>query len=177
MKIQCFGSVVFGCRYMDLSLEELSRQVAELLERQKLTIATAESCTGGWIGKELTAIPGSSTFFSGGIIAYSNEIKQKLLNVPVATLEEYGAVSEQAVLAMAKGAKEALCVDIAVAVSGIAGPTGGSADKPVGTVWLGWALPNGETYAKVERFSGTRDDVRKLTVYRALNEIQKIIAE
>ncbi|THB72799.1 MAG: CinA family protein [Gammaproteobacteria bacterium] len=168
---------------MQESLEDIANQLALLLKQQKLTIATAESCTGGWIGKELTAIAGSSAFFRGGVIAYSNEIKHKLLNVPAEIIQKHGAVSQQVVQAMALGAKQRLDVDIAIAVSGIAGPAGGSVEKPVGTVWFAWTLPGnlalqkGKVIAEEKIFTGSREDVRKSTVYHALDKIKQILAD
>ena len=168
---------------MERALQDLTSQVAELLKQYQLTIATAESCTGGWIGKELTAIAGSSSFFNGGIIAYSNEVKQKLLNVSLETINEDGAVSETVAQAMACGAKQVLESDIAIAVTGIAGPTGGTEEKPVGTVWFAWALPeklskHGNTVITDKQvFAGSREDVRLSTVLHALEKIKQILAE
>ncbi len=162
---------------MTQSLENLTQEVASLLQSKNLTVATAESCTGGWIGKMLTDISGSSAYYPGGVIAYSNDIKHKVLGVAAEDLNKYGAVSSQVAQAMALGAKSVFAADIAVAVTGIAGPTGGSADKPVGTVWFAWALPDGSVVAKEERFTDSREDVRKSTVYKALDQIRQIIAE
>ncbi len=162
---------------MEQSLEEITQKVAELLKKQKLTLATAESCTGGWIGKELTAVAGSSCFFNGGIIAYSNQIKQKLLNVPAEIIEQYGAVSEQVASSMAQGAKNALGTDIAIAVTGIAGPTGGRAEKPVGTVWFAWVLSDNKVVTNKEIFAGSREQVRESTVREALEKIKQILAD
>ena len=118
---------------------ELSAQVTRLGTAAGKTVGTAESCTGGLIGAALTAVPGSSAVFHGGIISYTNALKTKLLEVPEATLKATGAVSPDVAEAMARGAVEQLGVDIAVAVTGIAGPGGGSPAKPVGTVWIGLA--------------------------------------
>ena len=130
-------------------------------------LATAESCTGGWIAKVLTDRPGSSEWFERGFVTYSNRAKQELLGVLPATLERYGAVSRETALEMAGGALGNSAADCAVAVTGIAGPGGGSADKPVGTVWLAWAMPDG-VGAVCEHFPGDRRQVRALTVERAL---------
>lgn len=162
---------------MTQSLQNLTQEVASLLSAKNLTVATAESCTGGWIGKMLTDISGSSAYYPGGVIAYSNDIKHKVLGVAADSLNKYGAVSSQVAQQMALGVKRVFDVDIAVAVTGIAGPTGGSADKPVGTVWFAWALPDGSVVAKEECFAGSREDVRKSTVYKALDEVRQIIAE
>lgn len=114
----------------------LSKGINELFWKESLTLATAESCTAGNIAATITSIPGSSHFFKGGIIAYSNEIKESTLGVSHETLEKFGAVSEETVIEMAKGAIRVMDTDCAVATSGIAGPTGGSPEKPVGTVWI-----------------------------------------
>lgn len=144
--------------------------VSELTAANK-TIATAESCTGGWIGKAITDVPGSSEVFGYGIVSYSNGAKESLLGVQTATLESDGAVSETVVGEMAKGALQLSGADLAVAVSGIAGPTGGSREKPVGTVCFAWARRSGsvmKTETRREQFSGDRELVRELTVVHAL---------
>lgn len=131
------------------------QEIGSLLRDQKLTLAVAESCTGGLIAHRLTNVPGSSDYFLGGIVAYANSIKVKLLDVSPQTLEEHGAVSRQTVLEMARGARLAFGADTAISVSGVAGPGGGSADKPVGTVWIGLATPEAE-WAFSYHFSGER---------------------
>jgi len=149
----------------------ISRAVAEVgecLRAQKHFLATAESCTGGLLASTLTDTPGSSEWFAGSVVAYSNAVKNKLLNVPEAVLEEHGAVSEPVVLAMARGVLETVGADVSVAVSGIAGPSGGTPDKPVGTVWIAWAWPDGAR-AKQYSFQGTRDQVKSQTVMAAIN--------
>jgi nicotinamide-nucleotide amidase len=125
------GKYIFA--YDDIYLNEA---IGKLLLEKNATMATAESCTGGLIAELITSISGSSAYFKGGIVAYANEAKQNLLDVPAELIEKYGAVSQQVVEAMAKGALKKLNVDYAVATSGIAGPTGGTADKPLGTVWI-----------------------------------------
>ena len=117
----------------------IAAQIVTDANKKSLTIGTAESCTGGLIGGAITAISGSSACFKGGITASDNAVKHALLSVPTETIETYGAVSEQTALAMAQGALTALNVDIALSVTGIAGPSGGSVEKPVGTVWIGLA--------------------------------------
>lgn len=147
--------------------------VAALIER-KLTIATAESCTGGWIAKAITDVAGSSGCFGYGIVSYSNDAKMRLLNVSEAALAEDGAVSETVVRSMAGGTLRLSGSDLAVAVSGIAGPTGGSDEKPVGTVWFayGWLTQEGPaTETECLVFDGDRDDVRKQTVLHALSRM------
>lgn len=155
-------------------LKTLSARLGEYLRQRKLRIVTAESCTGGWIGKVLTDISGSSAWYLGGVVVYSNALKELLLGVEPATLIEHGAVSEAAAREMATGALRTLGGDIAVAVTGIAGPDGGTAEKPVGTVWFAWAWRAGEsTQVRVRRevIAGDRDDVRSTTVQRALTEV------
>lgn len=121
---------------MKETIEILSHKLGEQLKTKKATLSTAESCTGGNISAAITAIPGSSEYFKGSIVAYSNEIKINLLHVQKTTLERHGAVSEQTVREMVKGAMESLNTEYAVATSGIAGPDGGTPEKPVGTVWI-----------------------------------------
>ena len=149
----------------------LCQQLAELLGQQNLVVATAESCTGGEIGARFTDLPGSSAWFNGGIISYTNAAKSKLLNVSADSLKEQGAVSEKVVLQMALGACEKLDADLAVAVSGVAGPSGGSAEKPVGTVWIAWAWQDKRRGAtsRLFQFSGDRDAIRKATVEEAIS--------
>lgn len=149
----------------------VSRAVAEIgecLRAQDHFLATAESCTGGLIASTLTDTPGSSEWFAGSVVAYANEVKSKLLGVPEATLEQHGAVSEPVVLAMAQGALKALGADVSVAVSGVAGPGGGTPEKPVGTVWIAWAWPGGSR-ARQYSFQGTRDQIKGQTVMTAVN--------
>ncbi len=142
-----------------------------LASEKGITIATAESCTGGLIGAAITAIPGSSTPFKGGIIAYDNKVKHKLLGVPPGMITKYGAVSREVARAMATGAVEALNVDMAVSVTGIAGPGGGSDDKPVGTVWMGLATRNNMTTTLFTFGDIGRNKVRDVTCYEALKAL------
>jgi len=147
--------------------------VDELIAAGK-TLATAESCTGGWIAKALTDIAGSSQCFGYGIVSYSNDAKKSLLGVDAATIDTYGAVSEQVVSEMAVGALLQSGADYAVAVSGIAGPDGGTAEKPVGTVWFGWANRNEDgvsSQTSVHQLAGDREAVRARTVVLALQGI------
>ena len=134
----------------------IETQVGNLLRQRNLKLAVAESCTGGLIGDRITNVPGSSDYFVGGIIAYAYEAKVKLLGVSWDTLKAYGAVSRETVLEMAAGARRSLETDIAVSVSGIAGPAGGTPDKPVGTVWVGLVAPQGQ-WARLFRFKGDRE--------------------
>ena len=149
-----------------------ARLVAELTAR-RLSLATAESCTGGWIARAVTAVSGSSACFGYGLVSYSDDAKRRLLHVPRALLAEHGAVSEAVVRAMAAGAMRLSGADLAVAVSGIAGP-GGSATKPVGTVWLAWSRRGGQgprTETALERLDGDREAVRRQTVVKALSGV------
>jgi nicotinamide-nucleotide amidase len=135
------------------------------------TLTVAESCTGGWISKVVTDISGSSQWFNEGFVTYSNESKHQRLGVPMPLLRERGAVSEATARAMAVGALRRAHADVAVAVTGIAGPGGGVPGKPVGTVWLAWARPSGrrvQVSAQLRHFRGNRDTVRRKTVHAAL---------
>ncbi|MCK9488859.1 MAG: CinA family protein [Xanthomonadales bacterium] len=153
----------------DDSLQHLARTLANALLARKLHLATAESCTGGWIGQVLTALPGSSAWFEGGVVSYSNAAKQSLLGVRERTLVEEGAVSGTCAQEMAAGAGQRFGTGVAVAVTGIAGPDGGSLDKPVGTVWIGWQLPGQSAQATRFLFAGDRQAVRRQTVAAALS--------
>jgi nicotinamide-nucleotide amidase len=149
--------------------------VGELINAGQ-TVVTAESCTGGWIAKSITDIAGSSQCFGYGIVSYSNTAKESLLGVDPLILDEHGAVSEQVVRQMASGALKRSGADFAVAVSGIAGPDGGTQDKPVGTVWLCWAnrTANGEEFHVEQRFfRGDRESIRAQTVLLALQGIRE----
>lgn len=147
--------------------DDLAAVVGDALRRRGLTLALAESCTGGLIAKRITDIPGSSSYFFGGLVTYSNESKQALLGVREATLVAYGAVSEQTAREMAVGARRAIGADVAVSVTGIAGPGGGSPEKPVGTVWIGIATADG-VETRHYRFLGERDEIRERTAQAAL---------
>jgi PncC family amidohydrolase len=128
---------------MDTELK-LERRLGQALKARGWTLAVAESCTGGLVGHRLTQIAGSSDYFLGGVISYSNDAKQSLLNVKEATLMAHGAVSEDVALEMAAGARRALGADVGIAITGIAGPGGGSEEKPVGLTWIAVATPNAE---------------------------------
>jgi nicotinamide-nucleotide amidase len=146
---------------------DLADMVLEQARSSGLRLAVAESCTGGLLGARLTEIPGSSDVFVGGIIAYDNGVKRDLLDVPQALLEEHGAVSEPVALAMAEGAARRLAADAAVSVTGIAGPGGGSEEKPVGTVWIGCTV-SGAVQARRSLFPGTRHEIRARAAQAAL---------
>jgi len=151
------------------AIPQLVQQLADKLLAKRLIISTAESCTGGWISQSLTALAGSSAWFDSGFVTYSNDAKQRLLDVPSTFFanDGPGAVSEQTVLAMTAGAIRNSRANLAVAVSGIAGPDGGSVEKPVGTVWIAWQWQD-KSLARCFHFSGDRESVRLATVHAAL---------
>jgi nicotinamide-nucleotide amidase len=159
----------------DVALQELAQAVGVRLAASHETLVTAESCTGGWIAKACTDVAGSSRWFQGGIVAYADAAKAALLGVPEALLAEHGAVSEPVVRAMAAGALQRLGGTVSVAVSGVAGPDGGTPGKPVGTVWLAWARQEANGSCRVEsvreQFHGGRENVRRWTVGRALEHL------
>lgn len=150
---------------------DLSQRVGAALERRSLVLATAESCTGGWAAKLVTDTPGSSAWFDCGFVTYSNAAKQALLGVQAETLDAHGAVSEPTVREMAEGTLARSRADIAVAVSGVAGPGGGSEDKPVGTVCLAWAVRDGFTRTETVYLEGDREAVRRQAVVHALEGV------
>jgi len=159
----------------DVELQQLAGSVGGCLVAQHVTLVTAESCTGGWIAKVCTDVPGSSDWFAGGVVAYSNALKTGLLGVPGSLLAEQGAVSEPVVRAMAVGALQRTSATIAVAVSGVAGPAGGTSAKPVGTVWLAWAWREADGSFRIEsqmdHLAGDREAVRRRTVRSALQRL------
>ena len=157
----------------DVHIENLTQQVADLLVDKKLVLVTAESCTGGWVAKCCTDRNGSSAWFDRGFVTYSNQAKQDLLGVSESTLDDFGAVSEQTAIEMAIGAIDFSQANISIAVTGIAGPTGGSQQKPVGTVWLAWAFKNGRITSVLHHFSGDRESIRRQAVSAALEGIIK----
>jgi nicotinamide-nucleotide amidase len=158
----------------DAELQRLAAHVGVRLLDGERRLVTAESCTGGWIGKVLTDMPGSSGWYLGGVVSYSNKLKQGLLGVLPSTLAKHGAVSEETAREMAIGALETFGGHVALAVTGIAGPDGAQPGKPVGTVWFGWAWHEGEeieTRVALETFAGDREAVRRQTVERSLREL------
>ncbi|MDY0067773.1 MAG: CinA family protein [Steroidobacteraceae bacterium] len=164
-------------RMDDRGLLCLATRVGAKLRDQEARLVTAESCTGGWIGKVLTDAAGSSDWYLGGVIAYSNALKQALLGVHASTLASHGAVSECTAREMAVGALQTLGGQVAVAVTGVAGPTGAAPGKPVGTVWFAWAWrANDEIQirAALETFTGDREAVRRQSVQRALDELERL---
>lgn len=155
----------------DEQLQQLSHRIGEQLKRRQATVTAAESCTGGWIAKVFTDISGSSAWFERGFVTYSNEAKQQMVGVQDTTLQQHGAVSEQTVREMATGAAKAATAEYAIAVSGIAGPEGGTPDKPVGTVWFAIVGPEGRVLAQRQIFAGDRDVVRRQSVAWALQTL------
>ncbi|WP_230208759.1 nicotinamide-nucleotide amidase [Solemya velum gill symbiont] len=151
----------------DVKCTQLAEQLAEVLKAQKRMLVAAESCTGGWIAKSCTDIAGSSEWFERGFVTYSNNAKQQMLGVSSETLKANGAVSEAVVAEMAAGALMHSPADLAVAISGIAGPGGGSKEKPVGTVCFAWASGK-KIFTAREQFDGDRDAIRKAAVLHAL---------
>lgn len=160
----------------DPAIRTMAASLVETLTAAGKVVCTAESCTGGWIAKALTDVPGSSAAFGYGIVSYSNGAKESMLGVHNLTLEEHGAVSEEVVREMAEGALHISGADIAVAVSGVAGPDGGTDAKPVGTVWFAWSTRTAQgVAADTERchFEGDRDSVRMQTVTHALQGLSQ----
>lgn len=156
-------------------LRDLAEQLGECMKARGLTLASAESCTGGWLAKIITDIPGSSAWFTGSVVSYSDEAKQSLLGVTEKTLNEFGAVSGETVLEMSDGLFAHTDAGVAVSVSGIAGPDGGSEDKPVGLVWLSWGKRDKSVFANPYNFEGNREDVRKQSIKQALNNLQDLL--
>jgi PncC family amidohydrolase len=147
--------------------EPLEVYIGNLLRQRGWHLAVAESCTGGLVGHRITNVPGSSDYFLGGIISYSNEAKMRLLGVHPKTLQEYGAVSRETVIEMARGARRQLGAEVAIAVSGIAGPGGGTSEKPVGLIWIGLSAHNGD---EAWRFiwQGNRQQIKEQSAEKAL---------
>ena len=158
------------------SLEaEIVQDLATLLRRRGWLLATAESCTGGLIAAACTDLAGSSDWFERGFVTYSNAAKTELLGVPAALIAQHGAVSEPVARAMAEGALAHSRAQLSVAVTGVAGPSGGSADKPVGTVWVAWKRRGGYARAQAFQFDGDREAVRRQTVDRALAGVAELL--
>lgn len=154
----------------DKALTELAQALGKCLLERGQRLAAAESCTGGWIAKVITDLPGSSQWFGWGFVSYANEAKIGMLDVPAALIDTHGAVSEPVARAMAEAARAVSGADFAVAVTGIAGPDGGSPHKPVGTVWFAWAGPTG-TRAERAWFDGDRESVRRQSIALALRGV------
>lgn len=161
----------------ELLAPDLYGLVADLsyfLQKRSWQLAVAESCTGGLIAAACTELAGSSLWFERGFVSYSNAAKIELLGVDAALIEHHGAVSEEVARAMVQGAISRSCAQVALAVTGVAGPSGGSADKPVGTVWFGWATPAG-VVSDLRRFEGDRRHVREAAVQHALQQLLALI--
>ena len=159
----------------DPELEVLARSCGEALKRRGLVLASAESCTGGWVAAAITTIAGSSEWFDRGFVTYSNQAKQDMLGVTPGTLERFGAVSEQTAREMVEGALAHSRADVALAITGIAGPGGGSPAKPVGTVCFAWAIASQETRTATRHFAGDRTAVRRQSVEFALRTLLDVI--
>ncbi len=163
---------------IDCSDEALDRRalaLGPLLLAKRCMMASAESCTGGWIAQTVTAIAGSSQWFDRGFVTYSNEAKMDMLGVAATTLDQHGAVSGETAAEMAAGALVQAGVGITVAVTGVAGPGGGSAEKPVGTVWFGWCLDGGVPVTRRHCFDGDRESIRRQTVAVALDGLFELL--
>lgn len=160
--------------HQDLSVHDLCRLIAAHLIKRNWMLATAESCTGGLIAAACTDLPGASSWFERGFVSYSNAAKTELLGVDAALIEQHGAVSEAVVRAMAEGTLRHAHAQVALAVTGVAGPDGGNTDKPVGTVWLCWASPAGLLSIR-RHFVGDRATVRNATVHQALAHLLQLL--
>jgi len=156
-------------------MDELAKKVGYALKSYGLMLVTAESCTGGGVAQAITEVAGSSSWFDRGFITYSNLSKQQMLRVSESTLKEHGAVSEATVREMVAGALANSPAQVALAVSGIAGPDGGTQDKPVGTVWFAWGIESGETHAQRHYFGGNRAEVRAQAVRIALQGVINLL--
>ncbi len=158
------------------TLQALAEKLGACLKAAGLQLACAESCTGGWVAQAVTAVAGSSDWFDRGFVTYSNAAKQEMLDVGTETLERFGAVSEETAREMARGALARSRAGIALAVTGVAGPTGGTPAKPVGMVCFAWSRRNGATESKTLRFAGDREQVRRQSVVVALEGVLERLA-
>lgn len=159
----------------DEKLYQLAEQVGQALQARALMLATAESCTGGWIAAAVTMVPGSSKWFERGFVTYTYISKREMLGVSADTLAAHGAVAEPTVREMARGALAASHAQIAVAVSGTAGPGGGTLDKPVGTVCFAWSAEDGKAHSETRHFAGDREAVRRQAVAYALEGVLRLL--
>ena len=155
-------------------MDELAKKLGVRLKRGNDVLATAESCTGGWVAQIVTSVAGSSAWFDRGFVTYSNAAKQELLGVRAETLSERGAVSEETAREMARGALERSTATVAVSVTGVAGPTGGTPEKPVGTVCFAWAR-GGAVRSETRRFAGDREAIRRQSVILALEGVMRAL--
>jgi len=160
----------------DPVLYKLAEEVGSVLKARKLMLATAESCTGGWIAEAVTMVPGSSEWFERGFVTYTYISKREMLGVREATLDKHGAVAEEVVREMVEGALARSHAQVAVAVSGVAGPSGGTPDKPVGFVCFAWGMKERKPRSETKRFSGDREAVRKQSVEHALKGVLALLA-
>ena len=160
-------------KYTDEQLQTLAQSIGDQLHDTGLMLATAESCTGGWVGKVITDIVGSSSWFDRGFITYTNKAKKEMLSVSAETLNAFGAVSEETVCEMARGALAHSHADMTLAITGIAGPGGGSVEKPLGTVWFAWANREDFLHSERRHFNGDRENVRLQAVGHALEGVIK----
>jgi nicotinamide-nucleotide amidase len=160
---------------MSESLINLSQQLGQQLQQKKWRVATAESCTGGGVAAAITLTPGSSAWFDCGIVSYSDQIKSKILGVSPSTLQRYGAVSEAVVCEMVQGVLALSGADIAVGISGIAGPSGGTAEKPVGTVWFACGRKGADPKTIIKQFNGDRHQIQRQAVIFALEGLIKVL--
>ena len=162
-------------RVSDEELHQLATELGDMLQARGWMLATAESCTGGWVGQLLTAIPGSSAWYERGFITYANAAKQEMLGVPAEILETHGAVSEETASAMAAGALAHSHAQATLAISGIAGPGGGTPQKPVGLVCYGWALADGTRMSSTCRLDGDREEIRSRAVAAAMRGLIELM--
>ena len=158
-------------------MENLARQVGQALLKKRAMLVTAESCTGGWAAQVVTSVAGSSDWFERGFVTYSNDAKHELLNVSRDTLRNHGAVSEQTAREMALGALGRSKGTLALAITGVAGPSGGSKDKPVGTVCFAWARKGAPARSETRHLKGDRESVRRQSVVRALEGVIELLEE
>jgi nicotinamide-nucleotide amidase len=159
----------------DARIYDLAERVGRALERQKLMMASAESCTGGWVAEAITMVAGSSAWFDRGFVTYTNVSKREMLGVRAETLERHGAVSEEVVREMVTGALQASHAQVALAVSGVAGPSGGSPEKPVGTVCFAWGVKDAPAVAETRQIAGDREAVRRQSVLHALGVLLEML--
>lgn len=160
-----------------MELQMLAEKLGEMLTRRGLQLAVAESCTGGWVAQVITSVAGSSRWFERGYVTYSNAAKMEMLGVQASTLGKHGAVSEATVREMAEGALTHSHAQVTVAITGIAGPGGGSLEKPVGSVWLAWSRQDRPTRTRLAHFLGNRDAVRRQAVETALRGVMDLLSD
>lgn len=170
-----FFASLYGVQPMNNSIQQLAVEIGEVLLHREWKLATTESCSAGGVAYAITTVPGSSAWFERGFVTYSNLSKEELLGVRHATLMQHGAVSEETAREMAIGALEHSQAQVSVAITGIAGPDGGSVEKPVGTVWLAWASVNKDPFVKKCLFTGDRESVRIQSIQTALEELLRYL--